>query len=66
MKQKVMLLLLLVIAGFTNYLEGHGFGAHAKHFDVIKSMNLPGSYITLIEDARYKPYFIYGSIFPDI
>jgi hypothetical protein len=45
-------------------MYAHGFGTHAAHYQSILALN--DHYKDIIEHERYKPYFIYGSIFPDI
>jgi hypothetical protein len=42
----------------------HGFAMHVAHYPDIIALN--DSYKSLIENSKYKPYFLYGSIFPDI
>jgi len=56
---------LLVIACFIK-LQAHGFGIHAAHLAKVIALN--DNYTTLLteQNGRFQPYFIYGSMFPDI
>ncbi|MCF8242651.1 MAG: zinc dependent phospholipase C family protein [Melioribacteraceae bacterium] len=64
MKKAVFTFLLIIIIMSSKFIYSHGFGTHAAHYSSILALN--DQYRTLIENPRYKPYFIYGSIFPDI
>lgn len=63
MKKAVFVIFVLIIF-FSKFVYSHGLGTHAAHYASILALN--DQYKALIEDPRYKPYFIYGSIFPDI
>lgn len=64
MKKAVFLFCLAVLFFSPKLIYAHGFGVHAAHLSSILALN--DQYKTLIENPRYQPYFIYGSIFPDI
>lgn len=66
MKKAVFLFCLIILSFSSKLTIAHGFGAHAAHLQKIIELNLPGSYLDIITDSRYKPYFIYGSMFPDL
>ncbi len=64
MKKAVFVFLLTFLTINSKVTYPHGFGTHAAHYASIIALN--DQYRALIENTRYKPYFIYGSIFPDI
>ncbi|OGU51918.1 MAG: hypothetical protein A2080_01875 [Ignavibacteria bacterium GWC2_36_12] len=64
MKKQFLHFVIIFIITSSKLIFSHGFGTHAAHYSSILALN--DQYRTLIEDPRYKPYFIYGSIFPDI
>jgi hypothetical protein len=63
MRKYIYVIIAVIIYSFTK-ANAHGFGAHAAHLSKIIALN--DQYKTLLEDPRYQPYFVYGSIFPDI
>lgn len=64
MKKALFFLCLVFLFINSKIIYSHGFGVHAAHLSSILALN--DQYKTLIENPRYQPYFIYGSIFPDI
>jgi len=64
MKKAVFLFCLIAFSFTPKLIIAHGFGVHAAHLSSILALN--DDYRVIIENPRYQPYFIYGSIFPDI
>ncbi len=64
MRKAVIAFIVTFIILSSELIYSHGFGTHAAHYSSIIALN--DQYKTLIENPKYKPYFIYGSIFPDI
>src|SRR5690554_1444367 len=64
MLKAVYMFFIAIVILFSKSTFSHGLGGHAAHYSAIIALN--DQYRELIEDPRYKPYFIYGSIFPDI
>jgi hypothetical protein len=65
MRKSAALITLLWIP-FQSAVLAHGLGTHLKLYEKIIEKNLPHSYINLISDGRYRPYFLYGCVFADI
>ncbi|MCE1189959.1 MAG: T9SS type A sorting domain-containing protein [Ignavibacteria bacterium] len=68
MKKTVILLMVFLGISWFNCFP-HGFGAHMAHLQKIIELNLPGSYLDLINNSQhpeYKSYFLLGSTFPDV
>jgi hypothetical protein len=64
MKKAVFFSVLILLIVSAKNIYSHGFGVHAAHYE--KIIELDEYYRLILENPRYKPYFIYGSIFPDI
>lgn len=61
---KRVLLFFCFLVTFPGIISAHGFGTHMAHYPDILALN--DSYKAIIEHPKYKPYFLYGSIFPDL
>jgi len=64
--KRLLIFIIIFLCFFKQIARAHGFGLHLKLYDKIIEKNLPQSYIPLISDPRYRPYFLYGCMFPDI
>lgn len=64
--KKIILILFLWLLFQTNIMFSHGFGGHSAHLQKLVELNLSQSNIELINHPKYSPYFLYGSMFPDI
>ena len=62
--KKLVLFTMLFFSFCNQIIWAHGLAGHVNHLDAVLALN--DQYYALVSNPKYQPYFLYGTMFPDM